>query len=119
LKKAILLMMVLGLAASGSVVRSAWAEAPPQRIQITARRFVFKPSEATVKVGEPVVLVLKSADVSHGLRIADLGINLRVKAGQTGQVTFTPTKAGDFGGHCSVYCGSGHGSMKFMLHVVQ
>ena len=117
LKKAILFVSLLGVAGLAAVAPSAWCEAAPQRVEITARRFFFKPAEATVKVGEPVVLVLKSADVSHGLRIADLGINLRVKAGQTGEVTFTPTKTGDFSGHCSVYCGSGHSLMKFVLHV--
>jgi cytochrome c oxidase subunit 2 len=43
---------------------------------------------------------------------------MKVKAGQTSQVEFTPSKIGDFTGHCSVFCGSGHGSMKFTLHVV-
>ena len=31
---------------------------------------------------------------------------------------FTPDKAGDFVGHCSVFCGSGHGGMMLTLHVV-
>jgi cytochrome c oxidase subunit II len=43
---------------------------------------------------------------------------MKVKAGETAEATFTPTKAGDFVGHCSVFCGSGHGSMVFTLHVV-
>jgi len=71
-----------------------------------------------VKAGQPVVLVLKSLDVAHGLRIGDLGVDIKVKAGETTEVTFTPSKTGDFSGHCSVFCGLGHGSMTFMLHVV-
>ena len=94
------------------------AQAEPQRIEIAAKRFAFAPTEITVKVGQPVVLVLKSLDVSHGLRIRDLGVDVKVKAGQAAQVTFTPDKAGDFTGHCSVFCGSGHGSMRFTVHVV-
>jgi cytochrome c oxidase subunit 2 len=69
-------------------------------------------------VGQPVVLVLKSADVGHGLRIREVGVDIKVKAGQTAEATFTPDKTGDFTGHCSVFCGSGHGSMVFILHVV-
>ena len=117
-RKTMLLVLLLGAAGFAIHSPTACGQAAPQRIEITAQRFVFKPGEITVKVGQPVVLVLKSLDVSHGLRIQDLGINVRVKAGETAEVTFTPTKTGDFGGHCSVFCGSGHGSMTFVLHVV-
>ncbi len=115
-----ILMLALFLGAAGFTISTplARAEATPQRIEITAQRFVFKPGEVTVKVGQPVELVLKSLDVSHGLHIPDLGINIKVKAGEMAKVTFTPTKTGDFAGRCSVYCGSGHGSMTFVLHVV-
>lgn len=99
-------------------VPSAPAQAAPQRIEITAQKFMFKPGEITVKVGQPVTLVLKSVDVGHGLRISEVGVDMKVKAGETAEATFTPTKAGDFVGHCSVFCGSGHGSMVFTLHVV-
>ena len=117
-KKVLLLVLFLGVVGFVAPAASVWGEATPQRIVITAQKFVFKPGEVTVKVGQPVVLVLKSVDVSHGLHIPDLGINMKVKAGETAEVTFTPTKTGDFGGRCSVYCGSGHGSMTFVLHVV-
>jgi cytochrome c oxidase subunit 2 len=96
----------------------ALAQAAPQRIDITAKRFTFTPGEITVKKGQPVVLVLKSADVNHGLRFRDFGINVEVKAGRSVEVKFTPDKTGDFVGHCSVFCGAGHGSMEIKLHVV-
>jgi len=72
----------------------------------------------TLKKGQPVVLVLKSMDVGHGLRVRELGVDMKVKAGGTAEITITPEKTGDFVGHCSVFCGSGHGSMTFTLHVV-
>lgn len=97
---------------------TAGAQAAPQRIEITAHRFAFSPSEITVKKGQPVVLVLKSADVAHGIRFRDLNVSVRVKAGGTAEVEFTPTATGDFIGHCYVFCGSGHGRMKISLHVV-
>jgi cytochrome c oxidase subunit 2 len=117
-KRILLLVLLLGAVGFAIPAAAARGEATPQRIEITAQRFVFKPGEVTVKVGQPVVLVLKSRDVSHALHIPDLGINMKVKAGETAEVTFTPTKTGDFAGRCSVYCGSGHGSMTFVLHVV-
>ena len=116
--KAGLMFLFAGLLIAAVPSRSAWSQAAPQRIEITAKRFSFTPGEITVKKGQPVVLVLKSMDAGHGLRIRDLGVDMKVKAGGTAEVTFTPDKTGDFVGHCSVFCGSGHGSMTFILHVV-
>jgi len=106
-------LMITGLSAP-----IARAEAAPRRIEITAKRFAFEPGEITLKKGEPVLFVLKSADVAHGLRIRDLSVAVKVGAGGTAQVQFTPQKSGDFIGHSYVFCGSGHGSMAFTLHVV-
>ncbi len=96
----------------------AWSQGAPQQIEISAMKFTFTPGEITVKKGQPVTLVLKSQDVGHGLRIRELGVDMKVKAGESATVTFTPDKVGDFIGHCSVFCGSGHGSMKIVVHVV-
>jgi cytochrome c oxidase subunit II len=113
-----LLFLTAALLAASGPTRVVFAQAEPQRIEITAKKFSFTPGEITLKKGQPVVLVLKSMDVGHGLRIRDLGVDMKVKAGQTAEVTITPDKAGDFTGHCSVFCGSGHGSMAIKLHVV-
>lgn len=116
--KLMLLILCAGLLTAAVPIPAAWAQSEPQRIEITAKRFAYTPGEITVKKGQPIVLVLKSMDVSHGLRIREFGVNIQVKAGETAQVTFTPDKTGDFVGHCSVFCGSGHGSMTITLHVV-
>ena len=94
------------------------ADEAPRRIEITARKFAFSPGEITLRRGEPVVLVVKSLDVSHGLRFRDFNVDVKVRAGGTGELRFTPDKTGDFVGHCSVFCGSGHGTMAVKLHVV-
>jgi cytochrome c oxidase subunit II len=116
LTKLPLLELPLLLALATAVV-SAHAQGAPKRIEITAHRFSFSPVEITLKIGEPVVLVLKSTDVAHGLRFRDFHVELNVRAGSSTEVTFTPDKTGDFTGHCSVFCGSGHGSMALKLHV--
>lgn len=102
---------------------TAWApgvhaQAAPRRVEIDAKRFSYTPGEITLKKGETVILVLKSQDVAHGLRIREWNINLKTKAGGSAEVQFTPDKAGDFVGHCSVFCGEGHGTMAIKLHVV-
>jgi len=100
-------------------VQAAPVQPGPRRIEITAKRFEFLPGEITLKKGEPVVLVLKSIDVAHGIHFKELGIETKVGKGQTSELTFTPEKTGTFIGHCSVFCGSGHGSMTLTLHVVE
>jgi cytochrome c oxidase subunit 2 len=119
LRKLHLFTFAAVLLAALACVPPASGQAAPRRIEITAKRFDFTPGEITLKKGEPVVLVLKSADVPHGLRFRELGVAVNAGKGQTGEVTFTPDKTGTFVGHCSVFCGSGHGSMTLTLHVVE
>jgi cytochrome c oxidase subunit 2 len=90
----------------------------PRRIEIAAKRYSFEPAEITIKTGESVDLVVTSGDVTHGLRVRELNINVRASKGKPGEVKFTPERAGTFIGHCSVFCGAGHGKMTFTIHVV-
>lgn len=118
-RKSLLLTLIVGtLVVSLFSASQAQAQSAPRQIVITAKRFSYDPGEITLKKGQPVALVLKSEDVAHGLRFRDFKINFKVKAGGTEEVRFTPDKTGDFIGHCSVFCGSGHGSMSLKLHVV-
>lgn len=107
------LLVVLGL---------SWvlghAQSAQHRVEVHVKRFAFTPNEATVKRGQPVLLVLTSEDANHGLRFRQLNIDLHAEKGKSAQVQFTPEMAGDFIGHCSVFCGAGHGGMTFTLHVV-
>lgn len=112
------LILCLGMFAAMMASPLVRAQEAPQRVEISVKRFGFTPGEITLKKGQAVVLVLKSMDVNHGLRIHDLGVDMKVKAGETAEVTITPNKTGEFVGHCSVFCGSGHGSMTFKVHVV-
>lgn len=111
----ILLYLVFILAGPVAVA----APATPRRIEITARRFAFDPNNITLKEGEPVDLVLKSLDVTHGLRIRELGLDLKASKDKPAEILFTPHQTGDFIGHCSVFCGAKHGSMMMTFHVVK
>jgi cytochrome c oxidase subunit 2 len=90
-----------------------------QHIEVTAGRFSFEPSEITVKKGDPVTITVRSKDVTHGLVIEDLGVRTEVKKGQAEDVTLTAEKTGTFQGKCAHFCGKGHGSMTFTVHVVE
>jgi cytochrome c oxidase subunit 2 len=90
----------------------------PKTVEITAKRFEFTPNEVTLKVNEPVVLVFKSEDATHGMHFDDLNINAVIAKGTGAEVKCTPDKVGDFVGHCAVFCGTGHGGMMLTIHVV-
>jgi cytochrome c oxidase subunit 2 len=94
------------------------AQSAPRRVEVTASQFSFSPGEITLKKGQPVLLVVKSQDVAHGLRVRELNVALKVSEHGTAQVQFTPQKTGDFVAHCFVFCGKGHGSMVLTFHVV-
>jgi cytochrome c oxidase subunit 2 len=91
----------------------------PRRIEIVATRFSYAPSEITLKKGEPVILVLSSTDVTHGLKVKELGIKLDVKKGHPEEIPVTPTETGHFEGKCAHFCGKGHGSMTLEINVVE
>jgi cytochrome c oxidase subunit II len=97
---------------------SAAKSASPRRVEVVAKRFAFEPAEITLKKGEPVDFVLTSDDVAHGVRIRELSLDLHVGKGKTADETLTPSTTGTFVGHCSVFCGSGHGQMTLTIHVV-
>jgi cytochrome c oxidase subunit 2 len=118
--------LIKKLALAGSVTLSyvaltgvAQQNDTPLQISVVAKRFTYMPSEITVKKGQPVVLLLKSQDVAHGLKFKELDLQTEIEKNGTSTLAFTPTKAGDFVGRCSHFCGSGHGSMILTMHVTE
>jgi len=91
----------------------------PQRIEIISKRFTYDPDVITLKRGEPVVLVMRSIDVTHGLKVDELNIKLEeIKKGKETEIRFTPEKTGHYIGKCAHFCGKGHGSMTLQIEVV-
>lgn len=112
------LIQLVGAGLLSLFIAVSSASPAPRRIEIRAARYSFEPAEITVKAGDPVDLLLTSDDVSHGLRIRELKINLKASKGKPAEAKFTPEKTGTFIGHCSVFCGTGHGRMMLTIHVV-
>lgn len=108
---------VLGLvtAAGGLAVR---AQSRARVIPITARRFTYEPDVLTLKVNEPVVFQLTSADVVMGFSVPDFSVRATIVPGKVTELGMTPTKTGEFTFLCDVFCGSGHETMDGTLHVV-
>jgi cytochrome c oxidase subunit 2 len=113
--------VAVGCLAMTSLMLSGFSSATdaPRRIEVSVKKFAYMPAEITVKKGEPVVLILTTEDVAHGLKFKELNLNTKFDKNKPAELTFTPDKLGDFVGHCSVFCGSGHGSMTLTLHVTE
>ena len=114
--KLLLLAFVFTL---GSLAANIAAAQDPKRVEITAKRWEYTPNEITLKKGQPAVIVIKALDADHGLKFEDLKLSTKISKGSSSELPFTPDKAGDFTGQCSVFCGSGHGGMKLTIHVTE
>jgi cytochrome c oxidase subunit 2 len=105
------------LAAAAILAAPLRASADPRVVEITAKRFEFTPNEVRLKQGEPVVLRLRSQDVTHGFYMKQLGIDTEIQPGKTTDVPLTPASAGRFTTICDHFCGAGHGNMKMTIVV--
>ncbi|HEY6375377.1 MAG TPA: cupredoxin domain-containing protein [Edaphobacter sp.] len=115
IRKILPALLMLGLVTH--VTSTALAQEQIRTIEIHARRYAFSPAEITLKKGETVKLRLLSDDVAHSLVIPGLQIRQEIPKGRPAEVTVTPNSSGDFRGECGRFCGSGHGSMLFTVHV--
>jgi len=118
LRENILRVFVASTILLAAAIHSAGQPEEPKHINVTASKFSFAPSEITVKKGEPIVLTLSSTDANHGLVIKQLGIHVEVHKGQSVDIPISTNVAGTFEGKCAHFCGKGHGSMIFAVHVV-
>ena len=109
------------IVAACPLIAAAYAvaqEPEPRTIEVVARRFAFEPAQIEVSVGEPVRLLVRSADGVHGLEIKKLKINREIpRGGKPVTIEFTATEAGRFPILCSEYCGEDHDAMTGTLVV--
>jgi cytochrome c oxidase subunit 2 len=115
IKRILAAVLMLGLFTQ--IPSPSSAQEQIRTIEIHAHRFSFSPSEITLKKGEAVKLHLVSDDVTHALFIPGLQIKQAVSKNHPAEITITPSSAGDFRGECGSFCGNGHGSMLFTVHV--
>jgi cytochrome c oxidase subunit II len=94
------------------------AQSRPRIVPIRAQKFTYEPSELTLKLNEPVVFQLTSADVVMGFSVPDFRTRATIIPGQVTEVPMTPDKVGEFIFLCDVFCGSGHENMEGTMRVV-
>lgn len=110
-------LMVTLVVVVGIIGVSSQTFAATKSFSMTAQQWDFAPSTITVSEGDTVNLSIKSIDVDHGFAISEFGVNTTLKAGTTTNVSFVADTAGTYTFFCSVFCGSGHGSMTGTLVV--
>jgi len=101
------------VAGAAALARSGVAQsaAEPRVIEMTARRFVYEPSEITLKAGERVVVAIRSLDFVHGMNIPDLGMRLDLVPGRVTRLELQPKAPGTIDFLCDNFCGDGHEQM--------
>lgn len=110
------LFMTIAVAASLLSISSPSHADPVDELEVTAKKFAFDPPVIRVTAGEPVRLVIRSADALHGFAIRDLKIDVRIpRRGAPVTVEFTAPPPGRYEIACSEFCGNGHGQMKAAL----
>jgi cytochrome c oxidase subunit 2 len=106
----------IGVALALTSAGTAATDQPVHEVPIVASKFMYEPSTFQVTAGEPVRLVVRSKDGTHGFSIPKLKIDVVVpKSGEAVTVEFTAPPAGRYEVACSEFCGSGHGQMKAAL----
>src|SRR5262245_27961580 len=111
-----IIFLAIVLVAISFVLRAWPSQANPvHEVQVVATQFAFEPNVIQVTAGEPVRLVLRSADRVHGFAIRDLKIDVQIPRSGNVVVEFTAPREGRYEIACSEFCGSGHGQMKAAL----
>lgn len=78
----------------------------PPVIEVTLDSYTISPDQITIKVNQPVTLKVTNAAsfIPHNLIItapeADIDVRVNVRAGKSGEVTFTPTRTGSYAMTC-------------------
>lgn len=72
-------------------------------IDMTGENFRFSEDEISVQAGQTVRVVLTANDMQHDFVIDELDVKSDIAAtGETVEVEFTPTEAGEYEFYCSV-----------------
>ncbi len=90
---------------------------PKKTIEMTAQHFHFTPEEVHVPAGTLVTLKITALDGTHGFALGAFGIDETIPEKETKTVTFYAAKKGEYGFHCSHFCGMGHLGMTGKLVV--
>ncbi len=99
------------------VVQRTTQRSAIRTINLYAESWKFTPSEIRIKQGERVKLIISTLDDTHGFRVKDLGINVKVFTGKPVEVEIEGKKKGKYKFDCPVPCGDRCFKMKGVIIV--
>lgn len=80
----------------------------------------FSPARPVLRVGQPTLLRLKSADVNHSFYCPGLGGGpVEVHPGHVAELLLTPAREGIFEFYCTTFCGDPHFGMRGEIVVLR
>ncbi len=88
-----------------------------KEFNLIANNWNFLSNEIEVNLGDRVILHVESVEGTHGIALADFGINEFINQGETVDIEFLADKQGTFSFYCNVPCGHGHSSMNGLFIV--
>jgi len=128
----ILVLFGLTLSTLGKV--DALGAAPPVTVNVTAFRWQWRfdyagtdvtvaggpeqPAEMVVPVGEPIHIVLTSADVDHSFYVPAFLFKRDAIPGRPNEFDLTITDPGTYSGQCAEFCGVFHDRMTLTVRAV-
>ena len=86
-------------------------------VEVICQKSFYSPDVIHVKVNEPLTIVVKAEDVTHGFAIDEFKIAKEVSPGNPVTIEFTPDRVGKFTYYCVVRCGKKHLQMRGTLIV--
>ena len=131
----VLVLFIMSIITLGSV--EARSDEPGVTIEVVAKQWTWdfiypegltvegrsgEPTELPLPVGEPVRLVLTSADVNHAFFVPEFLIKRdAIDMGENAspnEIEFVITEAGSYAGQCAEFCGVGHNDMIFAVNAM-
>ena len=77
-----------------------------------------QPAELVLPAGEPVHIVLTSADVAHSFFVPQFLFKRDAIPGRPNEFDFTITEPGSYAGQCAEFCGVFHDRMLLVVHAM-
>lgn len=112
------MLLGVGAALGLPVLRLAHGQSP-RTLEMVAQRFQFVPDTLDLRVGEPVLLLIRSLDYIHGFNVPDLGLRADLLPGMVTPVHITPGQVGRLDFLCDNFCGDGHENMHGHFNVTE
>ena len=131
----VLVLFIMSIITLGEV--EARSDEPGVTIEVVAKQWTWEfhypdgvvisgrsgePTDLPLPVGEPVRLVLDSADVNHAFFVPEFLIKRdAIDMGENAapnEIEFVVTEAGTYAGQCAEFCGLGHKDMIFVVNAM-